>query len=320
MAAKNRVKRNVEIFRSCMYLPFGRNDLSPGTPPLRAAPKYFNMNNLKQHPLSAAFPSMSESEIQALANDISANGQREPGVIFEDMVIDGWHRYQACQIAGVEFDSRPLAKFDDPVLFVKSRNLHRRHLTASQRAAAVVACNDWHPSGYFNLDKGATIAPLKIATNAEMAKEADVSERTIQYTKTASKVGLISDVKEGKISAKKAHDQAKGETKQKPKPLGFEEEQKSPEISQNEAESAEFGPSDDEIALAEKSELDQLEYIKNLLNSDDDPLTRALSDIKRLNAKIESLTRERDGAVNKANECMRMVKSLQFKIKKLEGR
>jgi hypothetical protein len=39
----------------------------------------------------------------ALAIDIEAHGQREPGVLFEGMVLDGWHRYRACEQIGVEF-------------------------------------------------------------------------------------------------------------------------------------------------------------------------------------------------------------------------
>jgi hypothetical protein len=54
-------------------------------------------------------------------------------VLLDGMVLDGWHRYLACAKAGVEFKAM---NFDgaDPVAFVISRNLHRRHLTPSQRA------------------------------------------------------------------------------------------------------------------------------------------------------------------------------------------
>jgi hypothetical protein len=65
-------------------------------------------NSLQQHPLSAAFPSMPPVELEALAMDIEAHGQREPGVLFEGMVLDGWHRYVACGKAGVEFKARRL--------------------------------------------------------------------------------------------------------------------------------------------------------------------------------------------------------------------
>ena len=45
----------------------------------------------QQHPLSAAFPAMSTDDLQALIEDIEVNGQREPIVLFEGLVIDGGH-------------------------------------------------------------------------------------------------------------------------------------------------------------------------------------------------------------------------------------
>jgi hypothetical protein len=34
----------------------------------------------------------------------------------------------------------------NPRTLIKDKNLHRRHLNASQRALAVVACNVWAPA------------------------------------------------------------------------------------------------------------------------------------------------------------------------------
>ena len=98
-----------------------------------------------QHPLSAAFPAMSDEDFQALKDDIEVNGQREPVMLFEGMVLDGWHRYRACAELGLSVEKFTFSATDDPVAFVLSHNLHRRHLSASQRAAAVVACSEWQP-------------------------------------------------------------------------------------------------------------------------------------------------------------------------------
>jgi hypothetical protein len=165
----------------------------------------------KQHPLSAAFPAMSGLDLQNLAEDLKANGQREPGVIYEGMVLDGWHRYLGCTQAGILFKA---VEFDgaDPVAFVLSRNLHRRHLTASQRAASIVACTNWKPRG-----KQAPGAGL--ASEQDMAKAAEVSERTIRHAKVAHQAGLSEEVKEGKVSAKRAAEVAKLPPKQREKAL-----------------------------------------------------------------------------------------------------
>lgn len=155
------------------------------------------MNTLQQHPLSAAFPPMLADEQAQLTDDIIQHGQREPGVTFEGKVLDGWHRYLACYAAGVDFLS---VEFDggDPVAFVKSKNWHRRHLSASQKAAAEVALHEWAGSGRNH----APGAGLK--TNAEMAEDAGVSERTIQHAKAAHQAGLGDAVRKGDLSAKDA--------------------------------------------------------------------------------------------------------------------
>ena len=158
---------------------------------------------LEQHPLSAAFPSMPEDELQALAEDIRRHGQREPGVLFEGMVLDGWHRYLACQRAEVEFRA---VEFDgdNPVSFVLSRNLIRRHLTGSQRAAAVVAAHNWKPLGANQHYEKEGRKPLPTLTEKQMAEEAEVSTRTIRQAKAAHSAGLGEAVKEGRVSAERA--------------------------------------------------------------------------------------------------------------------
>jgi hypothetical protein len=91
--------------------------------------------DVKQHPLSAIFPPMTEAEMNELRADIAAHGLRTPVVVFEDKVLDGWHRYIACRETGTTM--RFEAFEGDAVSarsFVMSVNLTRRHLDISQRA------------------------------------------------------------------------------------------------------------------------------------------------------------------------------------------
>ena len=147
---------------------------------------------------------MSGLDIQNLANDIRENGQREPGMFYQGMVLDGWHRYLACVQAGHAFRAVDFGEEGDPVAFVLSRNLHRRHLTGSQRAASIVACKEWKPGG--RPKKGAPGAgfPESGQSNKELAKEAEVSERTIAHAKRAQEAGLGKAIRDGEISAKRA--------------------------------------------------------------------------------------------------------------------
>lgn len=142
---------------------------------------------------------MPEEEIAALADDITKNGQREPGVLYEGMVLDGWHRYLACERAGRKFMCGDYGG-DDPIAFVISKNLHRRHLTALQKAAAIVAATNWRKRG------SATVADPSVKS---LAEKADVSPRTIEHAKSAQEMGLGAEAREGKVTARQVEQVAK---------------------------------------------------------------------------------------------------------------
>ena len=94
------------------------------------------------HPLSALFPRLEGGEFEALKADLKANGQQQPIILHDGLILDGGNRYRACVESGIE------PKFDkfaggDPVQFVLSANLHRRHLSPGQQAAVVAAAQDW---------------------------------------------------------------------------------------------------------------------------------------------------------------------------------
>jgi len=85
------------------------------------------------HDIAEKFPMMNSDELEDLIADIKANGLIEPIVLYEDKILDGRNRYLACGEAGVK-PHYDYYKGDEPVSFVASKNLHRRHLNASQRA------------------------------------------------------------------------------------------------------------------------------------------------------------------------------------------
>ena len=176
------------------------------------------MEPLIQHPLSAAFPPMDDADFMRLKDNIDDDGQRDPIVVFGGMVLDGWHRYRACLMIGFEPKIVPF-EGDDPAAFVISRNLHRRHLTGSQRAAAVVACNDWVRSGANQHTKAGGAEPGSTPqTTAEMAKVAQTSDRTIRDAKVAHTAGLSDAIKCGSVTAKGAAAIARGALAKAAKP------------------------------------------------------------------------------------------------------
>jgi len=86
------------------------------------------------HPVAEMFPMLTDEELETLAEDIRENGLRQPITVYEGQVLDGRNRLKACELADVE----PVFveyEGDDPIAFIVSLNLQRRHLEVGQRAA-----------------------------------------------------------------------------------------------------------------------------------------------------------------------------------------
>jgi hypothetical protein len=107
---------------------------------------------LPAHPAAELFPLMDQEELRELAADIKKHGLREPPVFYRDpelgiCVLDGRNRLNACELIGRETVTaagqpigsiREHANSFDPVAYVISKNIHRRHLTAEQRRELIV--------------------------------------------------------------------------------------------------------------------------------------------------------------------------------------
>jgi hypothetical protein len=94
------------------------------------------MTEYEFHPLANLFPLMEGEEFDHLVEDIRENGLHEPIVLYEGKIIDGRNRYRACLVADVKPYTKSSGWADvDPLTYVISANLHRRHLTTQQRAA-----------------------------------------------------------------------------------------------------------------------------------------------------------------------------------------
>ena len=90
------------------------------------------------HPAADLFPMLDADELEALADDIAVHGLMEPITLYEDpdlglVLLDGRNRLAACRLAVVEPTTK-LYDGADPIQFVVSENIHRRHLTTGQRA------------------------------------------------------------------------------------------------------------------------------------------------------------------------------------------
>lgn len=92
------------------------------------------MAEITAHEAADLFPMLGEEELGKLAADIEINGLRNPIVLYRGEILDGRNRLKACELVDVEprFEEYEGA---DPVAFVISTNLHRRHLSPAQLVA-----------------------------------------------------------------------------------------------------------------------------------------------------------------------------------------
>jgi len=144
------------------------------------------------HEIAKIFPLMEGTEFDALVADIKKNGLLEPIWLYEDKILDGRNRYKACQLAGIEPQFVEYTK-DNPLAFVISVNLHRRHLTAYQRSEIALKLKPVlqekakerqgvRTDFCQNSDKSEPVD-----TKKELAKIANVSHDTIAKVETISK-------------------------------------------------------------------------------------------------------------------------------------
>ena len=88
------------------------------------------------HPFANIFPLLDGEPFEQLVEDIEAQGLREPILLYDGKILDGRNRYFACAQLGIEprFEDSSASCDEEAFRESISRNLHRRHLTASQRA------------------------------------------------------------------------------------------------------------------------------------------------------------------------------------------
>jgi len=265
--------------------------------------------DLKQHPLSAAWPPMPDDEFQLLVDSIDDLGVLNPITIADGMVLDGWNRYRA---ATQLLMPCPQVHFDesmDIVKFVDAQNDSRRHITKSQRAAAVVIMH-----GYVrpNRPKNKQVPGTYLSTVAALAAEAGVGDKTIKDAIAADKAGLIDDVRTGKMTAKAAAKKARASKPKKDKPAAKPAKAKPAKDESAPQEHADDGPDAAELAANEMAVKADMDAIQKILDADD-KLATAYAEIKRLNAELAVVKLARDGYMNQTVELIRRVKAFQRK-------
>jgi hypothetical protein len=133
------------------------------------------------HPAAELFPLMDEAELGELARDIKKHALRERPVFYDDpelgiCVLDGRNRLDAFERIGrevVNADGQLLQSSSfsiikggrsfDPVAFVLSKNLHRRHLSAEDKRDLIAKLVKAKPE----------------ASNLQIAKQIKADDKTV---------------------------------------------------------------------------------------------------------------------------------------------
>jgi ParB-like chromosome segregation protein Spo0J len=156
---------------------------------------------MNHHEFAELFPMLADVELQSLANDIAANGLQTPITTLDGKILDGRNRYRACEIAGVD---PTLEEYlgADPLGFVISHNLHRRHLTESQRgmvAAKLATMRAGRPN---------ETAPIDAVSKQEACSALKVGVSTLDRSRKIQRLGspeLNAAVESGEITVGAAY-------------------------------------------------------------------------------------------------------------------
>lgn len=171
------------------------------------------------HPYADIFPNMTDGEFAQFVDDVGQRGLIFPIVTTPDgQILDGRHRYRACM--ELKIKPRYQVHVGDPLSYVLSVNLHRRHLTESQRAmvgarAANVAHGGSNPGKSLTSETTKRGIPTRSTTDGkpavtmtDAAKAVGVHRDSVQSASNVLKKGvpeLVTLVDEGKVTVSRAN-------------------------------------------------------------------------------------------------------------------
>lgn len=207
---------------------------------------------LPAHRFAELFPPLEGAPFDELVEDIRLNGIRDPITLYEGAILDGRNRYRALldlrdtgELRGAgwgAYEGEPVTDEDlaedlllpwfcrfspgvdgDPLRYVLSKNLHRRHLDESQRAmvAARLATmrqgerTDLEPAADLRKAEDETepsanlpkVEPARKIDQAAAAELLNVSSRSVRAAKVVQQHGapeLAQAVDQGKIAVSAA--------------------------------------------------------------------------------------------------------------------
>jgi len=137
---------------------------------------------LPVHPAANLFPMMVKKEFAELVEDIRQHGQEEQIIVWRGQLLDGRNRLKACEQLGIQPNIGELDGDLDPVQYVLSHNLHRRHLTETQRSMVAAKLATLR-RGEFGNGRAKVDASIEASTVTEAAELLNVSPMNVKHAK-----------------------------------------------------------------------------------------------------------------------------------------
>jgi hypothetical protein len=158
---------------------------------------------LQAHPLANLFPLMNEADFTALQEDIATQGQLEPLWLYDGQILDGRNRYKACKALGISPQVRTY-QGNDPLGFVLSMNLVRRHLNESQRALVAADVANMRQGERTDLEPSANLPKV---SQAKASTLFNISARTVgdaKRVKAEAQPEVVKAVRDGHLAVSAA--------------------------------------------------------------------------------------------------------------------
>lgn len=258
------------------------------------------------HPLCTLFPRMQGAEFDALVADIRENGQREPIILHDGMILDGGNRYRACLEAGVE---PQFTKFGggNIVAYVLSANLHRRHMTAGQQAAIVASAQDWAKAQKVGKPKSGNATGLERVE--DRAAQSGASDKTQRMADRVAREApdLAKKVAHGEVSLPKAHEQVTGKRPGAKKPKRELPQAPEPFDERDDLREAVKILSDENDTLRDRLAVESMPGTEDDKLQAQETIAELRARVKALEAENDALKVSRDGLMTKVAEMQRQV-------------
>lgn len=154
------------------------------------------MSEYQWHQFSTVVRPFNGAEMAVLVEDVRIHGVRKKGILFQGMILDGRHRYKACQNIGIEMEWEVFEGTEQEALdYVLSSNIHRQ-LNAEDRSRMLVKVAEiyvdrkWEKKQKGLANQALAITPGSTSTQNQLSKTTGFSKATVQRAVAIAKDGV----------------------------------------------------------------------------------------------------------------------------------